>query len=146
MPIPQLNSSVPPAFIGIVRKMMTRAPDQRFAAAAEVRERLLPWADGESTQPLDRQGDREYQEAIIALEHAEPPPEVMSDVLPVGIPVTSEPKTPSPVPTNPVRRIRSPLEPPEPFWEHYQSVFIGLGVLLLLTVGLAFLLIWLLGR
>jgi serine/threonine protein kinase len=88
VPIPQLNSTVPPAFIGLLRKMMAKDPEQRFATAAEVQEKLLPWASADVVLPLDRQGDREYQQAIAELESAEVPLDLIAEVIPVGIPVT----------------------------------------------------------
>ena len=81
---------MPPGFIGLVRKMMSRNPEQRFANAAEVEEKLRAWASEESVLPLDRQGDREYQEAVAALETEEAPPELIEEVIPVGIPVSDK--------------------------------------------------------
>lgn len=86
-PIPQLNPSVPPAFIGIVRKMMAKNPQQRFQSAAEVLEKLKPWASYEKTLPLDQRDDKEYQEAVLELERAEPAPELIAEAIPMGIPV-----------------------------------------------------------
>jgi serine/threonine protein kinase len=87
LPIPQLNTSVPPAFIGLIRKMMSKNPDQRFSSAAEVQEKLRVWASDDPPQPLDQRGDKEYQEAVAALEAAEAPPDILAEVIPVGIPV-----------------------------------------------------------
>ena len=89
VPIPQLNPSIPPAFIGLIRKMMSKNPDQRFSSAAEVQEKLKVWASNDPPQPLDQRGDKEYQEAVAALEAAEAPPEILAEVIPVGIPVRS---------------------------------------------------------
>src|SRR5437660_5631208 len=71
-PVPQLNPAIPPGFIGLLRKLMAKNPEQRFATAAEVQQKLTEWAS-ESSTPLDKQGDREYQEAVAALEAAEAP-------------------------------------------------------------------------
>jgi eukaryotic-like serine/threonine-protein kinase len=87
LPVPQLNATVPPAFIGLLRKMMAKDPEQRFATAAEVQEKLLPWVSGDVVLPLDRQGDKEYQQAIAELESAEVPLDMIAEVIPVGIPV-----------------------------------------------------------
>ena len=89
-PVPQLNPNVPPAFIGLLRKMMAKNPDQRLATAAEVEEQLRRWAAADAPRPLDRQGDREYQEAVAALEHEAAPPDVLAEEIPVGIPVKSK--------------------------------------------------------
>jgi serine/threonine protein kinase len=86
-PVPQFNPGVPPGFIGVLRRMMAKRPSDRFATAAELREELLKWASGEAVQPLDRQGDEAYQQAVAALETAEAPPELVEEVIPVGIPV-----------------------------------------------------------
>jgi serine/threonine protein kinase len=87
-PIPQFNPSVPPAFIGLVRKMMTKNPDHRLRSAAELQARLEEWAEPKAPLPLDQRGDPEYREAVAALEHAEAPPELVDEVIPVGIPVS----------------------------------------------------------
>ncbi len=87
VPIPQLNPSVPPTFIGLVRKMMAKKPEHRFASAAEVGETLLEWATPDGVQPLDRQGDKEYQEEVARIEQAEASPEALAEAIPVGIPV-----------------------------------------------------------
>lgn len=84
-PIPQLNQSVPPAFIGIVRKMMAKNPEQRFQSAAEVQEKLQPWVSYDKTLPLDQRGDKEYQAAVLELERAEPAPELIAEAIPMGI-------------------------------------------------------------
>jgi len=70
--------------------MMAKDPEQRLATAAEVQEKLLPWAAADAVLPLDRQGDREYQQAIAELESAEVPLELIAEVLPVGIPVPAK--------------------------------------------------------
>src|SRR5262249_55654329 len=83
-PIPQFNSSVPPGFIGLVRKMMAKNPDQRIRTASELQTKLLEWADGQPSLPLDQNGDPEYRQAVSELEHAEAPPELVAEVIPVG--------------------------------------------------------------
>ncbi|HEV8061677.1 MAG TPA: serine/threonine-protein kinase, partial [Gemmataceae bacterium] len=84
--IPLLNPTVAPGFIGIVRKMMAKQPAQRFASAAEVRDKLTIWASEDFVLPLDERGDREYQEAVAALEQATPPTDVLLETLPVPPP------------------------------------------------------------
>jgi serine/threonine protein kinase len=83
-PIPQLNPNVHPAFIGLVRKMMARRPEQRFASAADLQEALLGWASHDPVLPLDRPGDPEYTEAVVHLETVEAPPELSPELIPVG--------------------------------------------------------------
>ncbi|HEV3117517.1 MAG TPA: serine/threonine-protein kinase [Gemmataceae bacterium] len=130
-PVPQRNPDVPPAFIGVLRKMMAKSPDQRFSSAAEVREKLLAWASEPSALPIDKQGDKEYQEAVAALETAEPPEELIEEVIPVGIPVPEK----SPRRSGTFRRfappLDSPTEPPRPLWAF---LLLGLGAGLLILV------------
>jgi serine/threonine protein kinase len=145
VPVPQLNADVPPAFIGLLRKMMAKHAEQRFHTAAEVREQLETWASDEAL-PLDDRQDREYQEAVEALEHAEAPPELMAEIIPIGIPEPpkrrrarhTDPALSSPV-------IKSPLEPARPFWVYYWAVIV-LGVLSLTGLGLLIFLLFRLGH
>jgi serine/threonine protein kinase len=85
-PIHQFNPGIPPGFIGLVRRMMARQPDQRIASAAELRTELLRWTTGERWQPMDTQSDREFQEAVSALENSDG---VIQEGVPMGIPVAS---------------------------------------------------------
>src|SRR5262249_10714126 len=70
-PVHQFNPDVPPGFIGLLRRMMAKQPDQRIASAAELRAELLRWATGERWLPLDTQNDKEFQEAVYALENSD---------------------------------------------------------------------------
>ena len=79
-PVPPLNPSVPPAFIGILRKMMSKRPEKRYQTAEEVREELLPWAAGETPLPLDRPEDSDFREAVAVIESQD---EASAEVLPV---------------------------------------------------------------
>jgi serine/threonine protein kinase len=89
VPIPHLNPDVPAPFVGLVRRLMKKNPDQRVRSAAELHELLLPWAGSDTDQPLDRQSDREYLEAVAALEQAEVSPEMAAADLPMGILIES---------------------------------------------------------
>ncbi|HLJ97844.1 MAG TPA: serine/threonine-protein kinase [Gemmataceae bacterium] len=145
VPVPQLNPAVPPAFIGLLRKMMAKDPAQRIATAAEVQERLLPWASGDVVLPLDRQGDQEYQQAIAELESAEVPLDLIAEVIPVGIPeppkrrirVASQPDAAASVPL--------PREVPGLFSTRFRWL-LGLGALFLISLALggllALMLLW----
>ncbi|HEV3448145.1 MAG TPA: serine/threonine-protein kinase [Gemmataceae bacterium] len=130
-PVPQFNAAVPPPFIGLLRKLMAKNPEQRFATAAEVQQKLLEWASENSTLPLDKQGDREYQEAVAALEAAEAPEELIEEVIPVGIPVPEKRdkrhRDSSPV----IRPVRSPREGLRPYWG---LLLLGLGTGILLVL------------
>jgi serine/threonine protein kinase len=83
MPIPQLNPDVPPAFIGLVRRMMVKDPEVRLPSAAAARHELLAWADKGSGLPLDRPEDIGYEQAVALLESKEPSAEqINAEVLP----------------------------------------------------------------
>jgi serine/threonine protein kinase len=142
LPVPQLNAAVPPAFIGLLRKMMAKNPEQRFASAAEVEEKLRAWATTANTLPLDQKGDKEYQEAVAALETAEAPPELIAEVIPVGIPVRSRPRCRK-APGSLADSIKSPLQAPEFNWIQY-LVWGGVAVASLVSLGLVVLLIYIL--
>src|SRR5262249_45826959 len=86
VPVPHFNPNVPPGFIGLLRKMVAKNPDKRIQSAAELREELLVWASGDTVLPLDRRDDREYREAVEALEHAEAEPDLLAEEIPVGVP------------------------------------------------------------
>jgi len=133
--ITQLNLSVPPALVGLVRKMMAKSPQQRFASAAEVREALLTWASGDLVLPLDQQGDKEYQDAVAALETAEAPPELIAEVIPVGIPVRPKRLRRSPS-TDAANPVISPWQGPRLHWLD-QLLRIGLVLLFLLILAAA---------
>jgi eukaryotic-like serine/threonine-protein kinase len=109
-PIPELNPAVPPAFVGLVRRMMTKNPDQRLPSAAAARHELMGLADKGPGLPLDRPEDAGYEQAVARLEAEEPsaeqaiaevlpsedgpPPaeEPIPDAIPVGIPEPVRPK------------------------------------------------------
>src|SRR5262249_11699144 len=82
-PVPQLNATVPPGFIGLVRRLMAKNPDQRFATAAELREELLKWTSAEPVLPMDKQGEAGYDQAVLALENASASADL---VVPVPLP------------------------------------------------------------
>jgi serine/threonine protein kinase len=141
LPVPQLNPNVHPAFIGLLRRMMAKNPDHRFQTAAELQERLEEWASRDDALPMDQQGDQEYQQAVIALEHAQPPPDLAAEIIPVGILVSARTSSDSTqsgermaiARTKPAARKRSTLHV---FW-----MVLGLVVLLLSTGGLVTLLL-----
>jgi serine/threonine protein kinase len=145
VPVPQLNAGVPPAFIGLLRQMMAKDPDHRPATAAEVQEKLLPWASGDIVLPLDRQGDKEYQQAIAELESAEVPLDLIAEVIPVGIPVPPKRCSTRESIVNATVSIQSPMAALGPF-RTPSRLLVGLGVLFLIGLGLGGLLAYLLTR
>jgi hypothetical protein len=90
-PIPQLNPKVPPAFIGLIRRLMAKKAGQRPPSAAAVREELLAWSGGETPLPMDRPEDDGYREAVDRIQNAEPSAELSGEVIPAG-------STPPPAP------------------------------------------------
>jgi serine/threonine protein kinase len=169
-PVPQLNPAVPPAFIGLLRKMMARNPAQRFPSAAAVREELVIWAAGEPVLPMDKPEDAGYQEAVASVEAAEPSSDAMeAEVIPDAVPTAPVPaaatlpecpplpgrlEAETPPPDGQRRGRPSPLalaqsarEPrPTRSWGLVPYLIVVGGVLVLGGVGLAVLLYFLLGR
>jgi len=81
-PLTRLNPSVPEEFAGLVRKMMAKKLEKRFASAYDVRGELLAWASGDPVLPMDQQGDKGFQQAVSELEAGEVADELISaDVL-----------------------------------------------------------------
>jgi serine/threonine protein kinase len=76
-PITRINLAVPEEFAGLVRKMMAKKPEKRFASAYDVRGELLAWASGDPVLPMDQQGDSGFQRAVTELEAGE----VASDLI-----------------------------------------------------------------
>ena len=74
------NSNVPTEFARLIEKMMAKDPALRFESASAVQRELEEWTKGESSQPLDEQSDREYEEAIVALTSESPPPDLAFDL------------------------------------------------------------------
>jgi serine/threonine protein kinase len=70
LPVTELNPDVPAGFAAVVRQMMAKRPEQRFASAAAVQEELEKWVSGEPVRPMDQRGDEAYQHAVAALEAA----------------------------------------------------------------------------
>jgi serine/threonine protein kinase len=141
-PVPQLNPSVPPGFIGLVRKMMAKNPDQRFQTAEEIQDALRPWAADSKVLPLDKQGDKEYLEAVSALEIGDTPAELAAEVIPVGIPVSSKTGCGRSSSIVLPRQVKSPLQP-KPFWNSRLALF---GLLIVVALGMVDLVFYLLGK
>jgi eukaryotic-like serine/threonine-protein kinase len=132
-PIPELNPSVAPAFIGIVRKMMAKQPKQRFASAGELREKLLQWGSEDLALPLDERGDSAYQEAVLALEHAVPSSELLLEALPVQpIPAAAEESL------DILEVVPEPPQAPAPARDQLTKWLVAaVGVLSLMLIGVA---------
>src|SRR5262249_22054126 len=83
-PIEQHNDKIPPRFAELVRRMMAKNPDDRFPNAHLLQDELKAWVNGEPARPLDRPGDTQFQQAILALENAEPEEEEVEEAIPLG--------------------------------------------------------------
>jgi serine/threonine protein kinase len=105
-PVPDLNADVPPAFVGLLRRMMAKDPEQRLPSAAAARHELLTWADRGSGLPLDRPEDRGYAQSVAVLEEKEPSAE---QVVAEELPADEEPSPPDQLPL-----LESSPEPPLP--------------------------------
>jgi eukaryotic-like serine/threonine-protein kinase len=81
-PIPNLNADVPPAFIGLLRRLMSKKPQDRPESAAVVRDELLKWANGEQALPMDQPTDDRYRQEVERLETAELEPLTEADQTP----------------------------------------------------------------
>jgi serine/threonine protein kinase len=105
-PVPELNPSVPPAFIGVVRRLMAKNPVLRPASAAAVREELMAWAGGETILPMDRPEDDGYQAAVDRVQNAEPSADLSGEVLAGGATPPPAPATTAETPAAPPAEAR----------------------------------------
>jgi serine/threonine protein kinase len=130
----QRNPAVPPRFAAVVHRMMAKAPEQRYASAAEVEQELRAWSQG-AALPMDRPNDQAFEQAVAALREAEAAPELVADELPI-LQVETGPPSPDSLP--PWSDPDLPAPPEETSREHLLLV-VGLGgfwVILLLVLGL----------
>jgi serine/threonine protein kinase len=160
-PVPQFNPNVPPAFIGLLRRLMAKDRERRPASAAEVREELLRWAETARVLPLDVPGDVAYEQAVIELEEAEPSMEMLEEVIPLTEEVVdSEPvgqavliaeilspvdgRVEAPPPRRRRRKRRVEDEPAPVFGSRslLLGLFIFVALLLLAAVGLGVVFLW----
>jgi serine/threonine protein kinase len=133
VPIEQLNSSVPQGFIALVRKMMAKRPEKRFASAAEVQEELEKWVSGEPILPMDQQGDQAFQKAVADLETAEIPPDLLLLMIPSE---QAPPERPSSVVLAGRSQPAAPVLNPTWVWWLVAALFTGTAVLIVLIVVL----------
>jgi serine/threonine protein kinase len=82
-PVPNFNTNVPPTFIGLLRRMMSKNPEKRPTSAAAVREELLTWTGSGIVLPLDTPSDAAYEQAIEVLETKEPSSELSAELIPI---------------------------------------------------------------
>jgi serine/threonine protein kinase len=147
VPVPQLNPGVPPGFIGVLRRLMARNPEQRFESAAELQKELLAWASQEPVLPLDQTGDSAYRQAIADLETEEPSTDIgtdaiealadsddQRDVIPVGILVSAPRFRGRPSPLALANEAKKPARMPHERWMAY---LLGLEAAALVLIGAA---------
>jgi serine/threonine protein kinase len=129
VPVGDLNPTVPVAFAALLRRMMAKRPERRFASAAAVREELLAWADQGPEIP-DEIVTAEAEQEVAALEGAEASPDQIKEDI-VQLPADAAPElVPEPEP-NPV-----------PFWVDF-ILPVAVGVLVGLILWALFW-VWLL--
>src|SRR5262245_42537900 len=64
--IADLVPALPPGFVGLIERLMSKEPDGRPASAIAVEEELRGWASGEVVQPLDTLEEvHEAEEAVL---------------------------------------------------------------------------------
>jgi serine/threonine protein kinase len=142
LPLEQLNPSVPPEFCRLVRRMMAKRPDERFPNAHSVQQELRSWADGQPVRPLDKPGDTEYEQAVHALETAEPSIEIIQEPMPVEEPepVCAAVLISEELPPNKPRTARRPQKSPRPPASQpgkTENRPFGVGLLLLVLAAIA---------
>jgi serine/threonine protein kinase len=147
VPVPELNPCVPHGFISVLRQMMAKNPDQRFASAAEVQTELRPWASAEPVLPLDQTGDSAYRQAVATLETAEPSTDLETDVIeaitdaddpPAAIPVGILVSTPrSRGRPSPLALANEAKERPRTFYDRWPAYVLGLEAAALVVIGVA---------
>jgi serine/threonine protein kinase len=129
--VEQVNPGVPPAFAALVRRMMAKRPEQRFASAAEIREALQQWVSGEPVRPMDQKDDTSYREAVAALETKDPSSDFMEPVL------TAEPAVADPAASGLFPR---PVQyAPTPVWVWWLCGVLGVGTLVMVVVTIVLL-------
>jgi serine/threonine protein kinase len=123
VPVEQLNPAVPPDFAGLVRKMMAKRPEKRFASAGELQQELGRWVTGESL-PMDQEGDESFMQAVTVLETADLPSELLT---PAIVPPPSTPDRPS----SEILASRTDLFPSHQPWLWWIGAAIVVGIALL---------------
>jgi serine/threonine protein kinase len=161
-PLAQLNPTVPPEFVAVVKKMMAKQREERYASAAECRAALAPWAPPgaakASTEPPPKQLplNKEAQPPLSSPRRRTPSPK--SEITPPDAPKPAKgppeswfvdmakkggpPTVPSPAPPAAPPAVH-PVEVPDlPFWADY-LLPVGVGGAVLFVawlVGLVLLL------
>lgn len=159
LPVEQLNPRVPSGFCRLVRRMMAKKPNDRFPTAHAVQAELQAWVNGAPVRPLDRPGDTHYEQAVHALETAEPSIELIEESIsvdersPVAAAVLIEEELPlgklvetAPRKSAPRRHLARLPSPPPPPTEGRPLGTLGLLLVLIAIAAAAVGLFLLLGR
>jgi serine/threonine protein kinase len=119
-PLTRLNPTLPAAFVGVVERMMAKAPAQRYQTAWDVYKELQKWVGGEPTLPLDAPTDSSFKHAIAQLQEAPPLPELAQETIPIPNPFDFS--------TAPVKTVVPPVprEPPKPLKTSVRQFLAGL--------------------
>ncbi len=124
----ELKPDLPPGFVALVRRMMAKRPEQRFASASDLEHELRQWvAPDEKVLPLDQQTDPGFQQAVAQLETADFPNDVFGAVE-SDTPGPPEQAAPVVVPEAPAAFA------PVPAWVWWTLGSIGVGAVVLLVV------------
>jgi serine/threonine protein kinase len=126
VPIEQLNPAIPPELAAMVRKMMAKRPENRFASAEQLRDELSRWFKGEQL-PMDQQGDQGFLEAVAVLEASDLPSELLTTPL----------ASPSSVPdklSSEVLAVRALGYSSNPGWLWWIAAAIVVGIVLLVLL------------
>ncbi len=94
VPLTLIRPEIPDEFDQLVRKMMAKAPANRFASAAEVRTELRHWTNDGSSLPVESEGDGNFQDAVSRLQLVEATPEMVKGLTvieSVGVPQKEAP-------------------------------------------------------
>jgi serine/threonine protein kinase len=134
-PVERLNRGVPDEFAGLVRKMMAKRPEARFASAYDARGALLPWAAGEPELPLDRPNDTTFREAVHALASADVSSELLGDVIILQADAAQQAAFPRPEPPSADEPIL--LDEPGPRRDYLWLIFglIAFWLIVLIAIG-----------
>jgi serine/threonine protein kinase len=127
VPVEELKPDVAPGFAFLLRRMMAKRPEDRFASAADVQEEFRKWLSGEPALPMDQKGDAGYQHAIAVLEASEGSTDTLE-------PMPAE-EAPPPDRTSSVVRVNSqPAVERPPAWVWWLMGFLGFGIVVLLVL------------
>jgi serine/threonine protein kinase len=125
-PVEELRPGLPADFLALVRRLMAKRPEDRFATAAEVKAELEKWVSGEPVRPMDQRGDSGYRHAVAALEEAAP--DGADTMAPILLPDAAGRSAPR------ILAGHLPPVPRTPGWVWALIGFLGAGIVAMLVV------------